>query len=635
MGARSTGEEPEQHALVRPVTILIPTYGASDKLHVCLDSLAAHGPPNCTIFVLDDGTPNDTIRTACRDIQKHFPAFHYIRRERNGGFVSTCNWGYREFWDRLSDLLLLNSDTEVTSGYLTEMQQVLHMHERHAVVTPRSNNATIFSVPAIGGRLPPQSSFDLWFRMRYMLPRYSVMPTAVGFCMLIKSDVLRRFDLFDEAYSPGYNEENDFVCRINRFGYSVVAANWAYVFHDDASSFGTRREQLEAINRITLQKRYPEYPRKVEDYLRFDIDPVEHFARLYKPHRPRILYDLFHLPLAYNGTTEFGLNLLRELSCLLESEFDLSVGLSYEALALFSPELQGYTFYMDAPGANEVFDLLFKPAQIFTWQDYERTIRLAPRIAYTLQDIIAVRCEYLNSPQQQTIFRKAAELFDQVFTISRASHSDFEAFYGMTMPMRLIYHGTDVGVVAENIEADEYILVVGNHYFHKGVEEAVEQLAGGCPVVVLGGPCSEPAKTPSNVRRVRSGHLPRQYLRQLFVKAQMVVYPSHYEGCGLPVLDALALGKPVITLDTEANREILKLTRSPNLHMISSASELNSQVRELLPHKAPYSPLPARSWRVAGEEYADAFRQMLFQDVDLSKLRARWDLFRCIDCFRA
>ena len=93
--------------------------------------------------------------------------------------------------------------------------------------------------------------------------------------MLISSIVLERFGLFDEIYSPGYNEENDFVCRINRYGYSAVAANRAFVFHFETSSFGTRRRNLEARNSQILLNRYPEYSRKIADYLRFQIDPVE------------------------------------------------------------------------------------------------------------------------------------------------------------------------------------------------------------------------------------------------------------------------------------------------------------------------------------------------------------------------
>ena len=59
-------------------------------------------------------------------------------------------------WHPGSDLLLLNSDTEVTSGFIEEMQAVIDLHEKHAVVTPRSNNATIFSVPQQGERLDPK-----------------------------------------------------------------------------------------------------------------------------------------------------------------------------------------------------------------------------------------------------------------------------------------------------------------------------------------------------------------------------------------------------------------------------------------------------------------------------------------------
>ena len=84
------------------------------------------------------------------------------------------------------------------------------------------------------------------------------MPTAVGFCMLIKNVVLRQLGVFDPVYSPGYNEENDFVCRINRHGYSAVSAHHAFVFHDESSSFGPRRKALDQRNRQVLDTRYPD-----------------------------------------------------------------------------------------------------------------------------------------------------------------------------------------------------------------------------------------------------------------------------------------------------------------------------------------------------------------------------------------
>ena len=112
---------------------------------------------------------------------------------------------------------------------------------------------------------------------------------------------------------------------------------------------------------------------------------------------------------------------------------------------------------------------------------------------------------------------------------------------------------------------------------------------------------------------------------------KLVVYPSHYEGCGLPVLDALALRKPVIVLNTEVNRELLKLTSDPNLHLINSTSELSSCVRQVLPQALPRSPSSVPGWRAVGLQYSQALRQMLSQEIDYTKLRARWDLRRNVN----
>src|ERR1700730_7922673 len=296
--------EPDRVAGNRlPVSIVIPAFGAADKLGHCLESLCRHAPPNCEVLVADDATPDDSVSNVARSYQPRL-SLTFVRRPKNLGFVENCNAAIREILPSGDDVLLLNSDTQVTAGFLEEMWQVLHLHEKHGAVSPRSNNATIFSVP-VSGRLTPEDAYQLWISIRLLLPRYQVMPTAVCFCLLIKNVVLRQLGVFDPAYSPGYNEENDFICRINRHGYSAVAAHRAFVFHHESSSFGPRQKGLEQKNRQLLDERYPEYSRHVLEHMRYSVDPIDHFATLWRPHRKSILFDLFHLPRQHSGTSDF------------------------------------------------------------------------------------------------------------------------------------------------------------------------------------------------------------------------------------------------------------------------------------------------------------------------------------------
>jgi GT2 family glycosyltransferase len=607
-----------------PVTILIPVYGAVDKLKLCLNSLIQFAPEGTRVYVLDDATPDGSIAAECEAIDTARISIRYIRSPENRGFVRTCNWGASEFWQDGSDLLLLNSDTEFTEGAMEEMQSVLRLHEKHAVVTPRSNNATIFSVPLTGPLLSPQDSYSVWLKIKDQLPRYTVMPTAVGFCLLVKRIIYERFGLFDEAYSPGYNEENDFVRRINRYGYSALAANRAFVFHHESSSFGARRAQWEEVNRERLLERYPEYERIVSEYVQFYQDPVDAFAALHLRHRPRILYDLFHLTPVHTGTSEFALNLLREIGQLAEDEFELYVGIC-QPEGFFDNVLAGYRIYEDQPDQRMSFDLLFKPCQVFSWHEFERMNRLAPRITWVLQDIIGVRCDYLGSPIRRDLLEKAVELSDCVFTISQFSQADYAAFYGRNAEMRVIYHGTNEqcgnGLMAEG----EYVLLIGNSYSHKGISDALEYLDTRYPVVVVGG--AEMAHKP-NVRWLKSGTVSHLEMREAMAGARLLVFPSFYEGFGLPVIDALAMGKPVIVLGSQVNIELQALLNHPGLKLIQSLTGLNDAVAELWTRRTGY--YQPRRWREAALEYLSVLRALLLCGNNVEHLRRRWEFLRSL-----
>ena len=623
--AAETARENPNSAQQISVTIVIPAYGAADQLRHCLESLVGCCPPGSSVIVADDATPDDSVSQVARAFESALPV-SYVRRTDNLGFVENCNEAIRSLLPGGHDVLLLNSDTRVTPGFLEEMWQVLHLHEKHGVVTPRSNNATLFSIP-VSERLGPDDAYRLWHSIRDLLPRYQVMPTAVGFCMLIKNMVLRQLGAFDPVYSPGYNEENDFVCRINRHGYSAVAANHAFVFHDESSSFGPRRVALDKRNREVLDERYPEYPLKLADYVRSGIDPVDHFAILWRPHRPTVLFDLFHLPAIHSGTSDFALNLLLHLAPRLEVDCDLWIGISDAARAFFAQELTGYRFFDEPRRAEARFDLVFKPSQLFTWPELRRMVRLGGRIAFTQLDIIAARCDYLCGPDVRMLFKTAARLADRVVTISEFSRIDFEMFYGRSVALDVILLGTHEDSRAPDRRSG-YVLIVGNRFHHKAVHQAIAELRGVAEIVALGG---EEHSQPG-VRAVSSGSLSRWAITDLYERAGVVVYPSFYEGFGLPILDAIGRGIPVVALDTAVNRELRQLTGDVLLTLVGDHREMRVAVSNLL--KAPPASPAAqrmRQWNDVGADYKRTVNELLGSEINVDLLRRRWELLNIID----
>ena len=584
--------------LGRPATIFIPASGNFEKLQVCLESLIRHVPDECSIYVLD-GTSDDGLRSICQQTHDRVQCRRLPERLK---FEKACNWGVEHLWRPGSDLLLLSHETTVTEGFLEEMQAVLHLHEKHGMVVPRATSGAAISVPVTGESPSKEEAFHIWNQIRDLLPRYQVIPTAPLFCMLIRSEILERFGLFDE--------HDVFISRMDRFGNSLIAANRAFVFCD-----GTETVPEDS-----------EHARALDDYLRVRVDPLERFAGLLQPHKPRLLYDLFHLGPLHHGTSEFGLSVLRELRPLID-DFELHVGITCESLDFFAAELAGHRICLREPETATVFDLLFKPSQVFTWDEFRRMNRLAPRLSYTLQDIIGIRCSYLNSAEREIVIRNVAELSDHTFTISRFTQFDFAAFYNIDTAMQVIYHGTNFW---EPLTGGDYVLVVGNAYTHKGVSEALEELGESWPVVVLGS-LADTSRSPAHARHFASGQLSRQDVRELFAKARILVYPSYYEGFGLPVTDALALHKPVVLLDSAVSREIAELTGNLNLHRVTSARHLKQKVQELFDNPEYVPGPPPRSWHAVATEYATALREIISRDVDWNKLRARWSLLRAVE----
>ena len=118
-------------------------------------------------------------------------------------------------------------------------------------------------------------------------------------------------------------------------------------------------------------------------------------------------------------------------------------------------------------------------------------------------------------------------------------------------------------------------------------------------------------------RLLMTGHVPDEDLGPLLTGAAVFAYPSLYEGFGLPVLEAMQCGTPVVTSRTSSLPEVVgdaAMTVDPTdedalaqaLMDVLQRTELAETLRRRGVERAR-----AFTWRRTVDETVDAYRTML------------------------
>jgi O-antigen biosynthesis protein len=258
------------------LTVIVPVFEAFAAVKRCLDSaLAARNDATAEYMVIDDASVDPSL-LAYLDGLADAGQITLVRQVTNSGFVSSVNHGMQV--RPVGNVILLNSDTEVPDYWLDRLLAAAASDLRCGTVTPFSNNATICSFPQFCAvnALPPGWSLnelDGVFRVVNAGKR-AMIPTAVGFCMLITAKCRKVVGLFDEAhFGRGYGEENDFCMRAAALGFSHLLCADLFVFHEGEASFGSERAARASAAQRAMAQLHPDYANQVAAF--FHADPVQ------------------------------------------------------------------------------------------------------------------------------------------------------------------------------------------------------------------------------------------------------------------------------------------------------------------------------------------------------------------------
>ena len=216
----------------------------------------------------------------------------------------------------------------------------------------------------------------------------------------------------------------------------------------------------------------------------------------------------------------------------------------------------------------------------------------------------------------KTVVPRSARAAERVFPVSERTKRDLVELYELPESKIVV---TPNGVDPAFRVSDKLLQGVGSYVLFVGaIQERKNPLAAleaaravGLPLVVVG-----PEKEPRLAEALRAGgadlrgYVEKEELADLYRRAAALVLPSRYEGFGLPVLEAMACGTPVVAAPDPALVEVAgdaALFADPPL---AEALQVAIASRDRLA-AAGLERARAFSWEETGRRTLEVYRELL------------------------
>lgn len=238
--------------------VVILNYNGEKFLRKFLPSVVAHSP-SAEVIVADNGSTDASLEV----LKKEFPQVKLIEFDQNYGFCGGYNRALAQV--SASYYVLLNSDIEVTPGWIEPVVQLLDSHPDIDAVQPKilsyHNKHEFEYAGAAGGFIDslgyPYCRGRIFTKIERDSGQYDderQIFWATGACLFIRSETYHKFGGLDESFFA-HMEEIDLCWKINRTPQKVYYCGKSVIYHVGAGTLGyghPRKTYLNFRNGLVL-----------------------------------------------------------------------------------------------------------------------------------------------------------------------------------------------------------------------------------------------------------------------------------------------------------------------------------------------------------------------------------------------
>ncbi len=276
---------------MKKLSVVILNWNGAEMLRTFLPSVVEFSAlDGVEICVADNGSTDDS----CQVVETGFPTVRLLRLGDNYGFAEGYNRALAQITSEY--YLLLNSDVEVTQGWLSPLLDYMEAHPEIAACQPKvlsQRDKQMFEYAgACGGYIDrygyPYCRGRILGTVEKDCGQYDEVASlfwATGAALMVRSKDFREAGGLDAAFFA-HMEEIDFCWRLRSRGRGIVCIPQSTVFHVGAATLkkeNSRKTYLNFRNNLLmLYKNLPESELRFVMCIRSVLDCVAAFQYLVK-----------------------------------------------------------------------------------------------------------------------------------------------------------------------------------------------------------------------------------------------------------------------------------------------------------------------------------------------------------------